>query len=132
MKLITKNSLLLILVVVLAFAPLYIARSSKFAGADSQASAAISTLNANYAPWFAPFWKPPSAEVESFLFALQAAIGSGFVFYYLGYAKGKHSASKSELVQLKLKIETSVGESTPTEAEYGVPLPLVEVGVLLN
>ena len=56
----------------------------------------------------------------------------------------------SELVQLKLNIETSVGESTSfapsvpigkgarryspletivTEAEYGVPLPLVEVGV---
>ena len=96
MKLITKNSLLLILVVVLAFAPLYIARSSLFAGADSQASAAISTLNANYVPWFKPFWKPPSAEVESFLFALQSAIGSGFFFYYLGYAKGKHSASKKD------------------------------------
>ncbi|MHB8126719.1 MAG: EAL domain-containing protein [Desulfitobacteriaceae bacterium] len=35
----------------------------------------------------------------------------------------------SELVQLKLNIETSV-ESTPTEAEHGVPLPLIEVGVL--
>ena len=35
----------------------------------------------------------------------------------------------SELVQLKLNIESSVGESTPTEAEYGGPLPLVEVGV---
>ena len=39
---------------------------------------------------------------------------------------------RSELVQLKLNIETSVGESTPTEAEYGVPLPLVEVGVSLK
>ena len=38
-------------------------------------------------------------------------------------------ANLSELVQLKLNIETSVGESTPTEAEYGVALPLVEVGV---
>ena len=37
---------------------------------------------------------------------------------------------ESELVQLKLNIETSVGESTPTEAEYGGPLPLEEVGVL--
>ena len=36
----------------------------------------------------------------------------------------------SELVQLKLNIETSVGESTPTEAEHGGPLPLEEVGVL--
>ena len=34
-----------------------------------------------------------------------------------------------ELVQLKLSIEISVEESTPTEAEYGAPLPLVEVGV---
>ena len=37
--------------------------------------------------------------------------------------------SLSELVQLKLNIETSVGESTPTEAEYGGALPLAEVGV---
>ena len=36
----------------------------------------------------------------------------------------------SELVQPKLNIESSVGESTPTEAEHGAPLPLVEVGVL--
>ncbi|MHB8125965.1 MAG: hypothetical protein ACYDEJ_10055 [Desulfitobacteriaceae bacterium] len=35
---------------------------------------------------------------------------------------------RSELVQLKLNIDISV-ESTPTEAEYGVPLPLVEVVV---
>ena len=38
----------------------------------------------------------------------------------------------SELVQLKLNIESSVGESTPTEAENGGPLPLVEVGVSLK
>lgn len=96
MKLMTKNGLLLILVIGLAFVPFYLARSSEFAGADTQASEAISTLSPNYAPWFDPFWKPPSGEVESFLFALQAAIGSGFVFYYLGYAKGKHSASKKD------------------------------------
>jgi len=35
----------------------------------------------------------------------------------------------SELVQIKLNSESSVGESTPTGAEYGIPLPLVEVGV---
>jgi len=37
--------------------------------------------------------------------------------------------SISELVQLKLDIETSVGESTPTEATKNAP-PLIEVGVL--
>ena len=38
--------------------------------------------------------------------------------------------NQSELVQLKLNIETSVGESTPTEAEHGVPLPLCRSGSL--
>ncbi len=36
----------------------------------------------------------------------------------------------SELVQLDLNVETSVGDSTPTEAEYEGSLPLIEVGVL--
>ena len=96
MKPIAKNGLLLVIVAVLAFAPLFMARDAQFSGADDQAEQAIGTLNPNYAPWFKPFWEPPSAEVESFLFALQAAIGSGFVFYYLGYAKGKHSAGKKD------------------------------------
>jgi len=96
MKPMTKNGLLLVIVAVLAFAPLILTRDAQFSGADDQAKQAISTLNPNYVPWFKPFWKPPSAEVESFLFALQAAIGSGFVFYYLGYSKGKHSASQKD------------------------------------
>ncbi len=35
----------------------------------------------------------------------------------------------SELVQLKLNIGTWVGDSTPTQAEHGVPRPFVEMGV---
>jgi cobalt/nickel transport protein len=96
MKPLAKNGLLLVIVAILAFAPLIMTRNAKFAGADDQAKLAIGSLNANYKPWFKPFWTPPSGEVESFLFSLQAAIGSGFVFYYLGYAKGKHSASKKD------------------------------------
>ncbi|GAB6156299.1 hypothetical protein JCM17380_50510 [Desulfosporosinus burensis] len=40
----------------------------------------------------------------------------------------KPLSSPSELVQLKLNIETSVGDFTPTEAECGAH-PLIEVGV---
>ena len=94
MKPIAKNGILLVIVAVLSFAPLFIARNAEFAGADAQASTAISTFNPNYKPWFKPLWEPPSGEIESFLFALQAAIGSGFVFYYLGYSKGKYNGSK--------------------------------------
>lgn len=96
MKSITKNGLLLVIVAVLAFAPLIMTRSAEFAGADDQAKQAISQINSNYTPWFKPLWKPPSGEVESFLFALQAALGSGFVFYYLGYSRGKHNARKRD------------------------------------
>ena len=96
MKPIVKNGLLLVIVAVLSFAPLFIAHNAEFAGADAQASVAISTLNPNYTPWFKPLWEPPSGEVESFLFALQAALGSGFVFYFLGYSKGKYKGSKKE------------------------------------
>ena len=95
MKLI-KNALLLVVVVALSFSPLFMKRGAEFAGADAQAAVAIKALNPNYQPWFKPIWTPPSTEVESFLFALQAAIGSGIVFYYLGYLKGKHSVSKKD------------------------------------
>lgn len=96
MKPLAKNGILLVIVLALAFSPLFLARNAEFAGADDQAEKAISTLNVNYEPWFKPLWEPPSGEVESFLFALQAALGSGFVFYYLGYAKGKNSVIKKE------------------------------------
>ena len=46
-----------------------------------------------------------------------------FLSHFLVYSYDWYS----ELVQLKLYIETSVGKSP--EAEYGVPLPLVRVGV---
>lgn len=97
MKLIGKNGILLVMVVVLAFAPLFMTRGAEFAGADDQAEQAISSIDANYEPWFKPLWEPPSGEVESFLFALQAAMGSGFVFYFIGYSKGRYKASKREL-----------------------------------
>ncbi|OLN26805.1 energy-coupling factor ABC transporter substrate-binding protein [Desulfosporosinus metallidurans] len=96
MKPIAKNGILLVIVAVLSFAPLFMTRGAEFAGADDRAEKAISTIDVNYKPWFKPLWEPPSGEVESFLFALQAALGSGFVFYYLGYAKGKHSVSKKD------------------------------------
>ncbi|AET70006.1 cobalt transport protein [Desulfosporosinus orientis DSM 765] len=96
MKLFTKNMIILVVVVVLAIVPLFIARGAEFGGADGQAEEAIMELNANYTPWFKALWEPPSGEIESLLFALQAAVGSGFVFYYIGYSKGKQVSNKRE------------------------------------
>lgn len=86
-----QNKILLILVVFLAFSPLYWQKEAEFAGADDKASELISAVSPDYEPWFNSVWKPPSSEVESFLFALQAGIGAGFIGYFFGYLKGKKS-----------------------------------------
>lgn len=77
------------IVIVLVIIPFVIQKEAEFAGADSLAEEAISEVNPEYKPWFSALWEPPSGEVESFLFAAQAAIGSGVVCYYLGYLKGR-------------------------------------------
>ena len=53
-------------------------------------------LNPNYEPWFSPVWEPPSGEIESFLFALQASIGAVVIGFVIGYYKGKKDAEKAE------------------------------------
>ena len=50
----------------------------------------IMELEPDYEPIFSPIFEPASGEIESLLFALQAAIGSGVVFYCVGYMVGKH------------------------------------------
>lgn len=81
------NILLILLAIVITVVPLYIARGSDFEGADTKAEKAIAEINPNYTPWFASIYQPPSSEIESLLFALQAALGAGFIGYYLGSKK---------------------------------------------
>ena len=95
-KMLKKNLILAIIVILLAVTPLFIRKNAKFGGADDKAKAAISQIDTNYKPWFSGLWTPPSAEIASLLFSLQAAIGAGVIGYYFGYAKGKKSIHKSE------------------------------------
>lgn len=95
MKPVLKNIVLIVLVVALALIPLFMVKG-EFAGADSQATEAIMGIDPNYKPWFNSIYKPASGEVESFLFAMQAALGSGIVFFYLGYKKGQQKKSNEE------------------------------------
>ncbi len=84
-----KNLILAVLVIVITVGPLLFLKEAEFGGSDDQAEEAITQIDSNYKPWFSPVWEPPSAEIESLLFSLQAAIGSGVVCYYFGYLKGK-------------------------------------------
>ena len=58
-------------------------------GTDDQAVNAIATLAPAYRPWFTLPWHPGSSEVESFLFAFQAALGAGVFGYVVGLRHGR-------------------------------------------
>jgi len=55
-----------------------------FTGTDSQATTEIQESDPDYTPWFDPWFEPGSGEIESGLFALQAATGAGILGYVLG------------------------------------------------
>ena len=84
MKVWQKNLILIGLVIVLAAFPLWYCRDAEFGGADGMAGELIEETNPDYEPWFQPIFEPASGEVESLLFALQAAIGAGVVGFVLG------------------------------------------------
>lgn len=85
----STNIILLLLVVLLAIVPLMIINDSEFEGADGEAEEMIGEINPDYEPWFESFWEPPGGETESLLFALQAALGAGFLGYYIGLRRGR-------------------------------------------
>lgn len=84
MKVWQKNLILILLVILIAAVPLWLLPNAEFGGADGAAEEAIIQLNPDYEPWFEPILEPASGEVESLLFALQAAIGAGVVGFVLG------------------------------------------------
>jgi cobalt/nickel transport protein len=86
---ILMNSVLILLVITLAVIPLIFVQGGEFGGADDQAKQAITEIQPEYEPWFSSIWEPPSGEIASLLFALQAALGAGVIGYYLGYGRGQ-------------------------------------------
>ena len=96
-----QNLILIVFVVLLAAFPLMFIHKPEakpggqeveiFTGSDDQAKDAISVVDPNYHPWFRSLMVPPSGEIESLLFALQASLGAGFIGYYFGTRKVKKS-----------------------------------------
>lgn len=86
-------SLLLLLVYITASQP--INGAGEWAGGDALLVNQIGGISGGeYKPWFMPVWEPPSGEIETFLFSLQAAIGAIIIGYYIGYYKGKREVSE--------------------------------------
>lgn len=84
-----RNVILSIFVIVLAVLPLVMLKDAEFSGADGLAETAITEINPDYKPWFSSIYEPESGEIESLLFAVQAAIGAGVVGFVLGRITSK-------------------------------------------
>ena len=107
-----QNLILLVAVVLLAIIPLWLVQKPApdadgkpveiFAGADDKARDLIGEIAPDYRQWFEPLIEPASGEIASLLFALQAAIGAGFIGYYLGVS----------LTRERMRRESAIAESS--------------------
>ncbi len=92
-----KPIILIFLVILIAAIPLVLyngvnTEQNSFSGSDDAAGKAIEQTG--YTPWFNSIWEPPSSEIESLLFSLQAAIGAIIVGFILGYYTGQNKERK--------------------------------------
>ncbi len=82
---------ILALIVVIILMPFFVVSpDAEFGGADGEGGDAITEMHPEYEPWAESPIELPSGEIESMLFSLQAAFGSGIIFYSIGYMVGKN------------------------------------------
>jgi cobalt/nickel transport protein len=98
MQKLSINAWLLGGAVLLSMAPVLMYQGKEFKATDSINVTAIEQVKPGYKPWFEPVIKPSGGEVETFLFATQAAIGSGVTCYILGLYKGRTERRKADEV----------------------------------
>jgi cobalt/nickel transport protein len=89
-----QNLLMIIAVISLVALPLWMgqrqtptansAETPFFTGADDKAKVLVATIAPGYKPWAKPLLELPSGDISSLLFALQAALGAGFIGYWYG------------------------------------------------
>lgn len=83
-----------------------------FAGTDSVVTEVLEERGVE--PWFTPLFEPGSGEVESGLFALQAALGACVLGFALGNLHGR-SKERTALAAATAGRTTNVAQSAATE-----------------
>ncbi|MDB2050472.1 MULTISPECIES: energy-coupling factor ABC transporter substrate-binding protein [Clostridia] len=89
--------ILFLLVLAIIIVPLITQKGAEFGGADGEAEGVITEINPEYEPWFSSLVEPASGEIESLLFASQAALGAGIIGYYIGTTRTKKKMREESL-----------------------------------
>ena len=81
--------ILLLIVALLIFVPLFALKEAEFGGSDDAGSVMIEQINGTYEPWFTPVlenWlgRELPGEIESLLFFVQTGIGVGILAFCMG------------------------------------------------
>lgn len=87
----SSKVIIIILILAIIIAPLYLLPDADFEGADDEGMDTLAENNPEYEAWAEPFIEPASGEIESLLFASQAALGASVIGYYFGVSKGKRN-----------------------------------------
>ena len=100
----------IVIAIILIFAAQFFYMSSTthadYGGADDKPAGVIDQITGvAYKPIAKPIWVPPSDEIESLLFGLQAATGAIIIGYFLGYYRAKNRFESDLDVQRDKKVQ---------------------------
>ena len=96
-----KVILLLILVVLIAFIPLFALKEAEFSGSDDAGSQVVEEVDSGYEPIAEPILEKLlghelPGEVESLLFCIQSSIGVGIIAFFMGRFVERKKLGKGE------------------------------------
>jgi cobalt/nickel transport protein len=84
LKISRKQIIGITVMVALFVAPFLLNSGAEFSGSDDQGTQLIQQIQSGFKPWMKPIWEPPSTEIQSLLFSVQAALGALIIGYYIG------------------------------------------------
>lgn len=96
-----KVIVLLILVVLIAFVPLFTLKDAEFGGSDDAGSQVVEEVDSSFQPIAEPILEKMighelPGEVESLLFCVQSSIGVGILAFFMGRFVERKKLGKGE------------------------------------